>query len=132
MAEAWLNHLCGESFVAESAGLEPGKLNPFVVKTMAEVGIDISQHKTKSVDDVLKAGKSFAYVVTVYDQEAAERCSIFPGKSVRIHWSFPDPSAVRGSDDEKLAKSREVRDAIKQHIMNWCDEYCVAGATATN
>jgi len=130
MAEAWLNHLCGESFAAESAGLEPGKLNSFVVQAMEEIGIDISHHKTKSVDDMLKSGKSFAYVATVCDQEAAERCPIFPGKSVRIHWSFPDPSAVRGSDEEQLAKAREVRDAIKQQILNWCEEYCVEDVAA--
>ncbi len=130
MAEAWLNHLCGASFIAESAGLEPGNLNPFVVKAMSEIGIDISHHKTKSVDDLLKSGKSFAYVVTVCDTEAAERCPIFPGKSTRIHWSFPDPSDVRGRDDEKLAKAREVRDAIKEQIQIWCEEHCVVGAAS--
>ena len=132
MAEAWVNHLCGDSFTAESAGLEPGRLNPFVVKAMAEVEIDISRNRTKSVDDILKSGKSFDFVVTVCDKEAAERCPIFPGKSRRIHWSFPDPSSVQGSDNENFTKAREVRDAIKLQIMRWCDEYCVESAAATN
>src|SRR5205085_4369744 len=77
MAEAWLNQLCGESFAAESAGLEPGTLNPLVVEAMGEVGIDISQKKTRAVFDVFKSGKLFASVITVCDETSAERCPIF-------------------------------------------------------
>jgi len=124
MAEAFLNQICGEFFEAQSAGLEPGKLNPIVVEAMQEIGIDISGHQTKEVFDMFKSGRSFAYVVTVCDETSAERCPIFPGVTSRLHWSFADPSSFQGSHEEKLAKTREVRDAIKQKIEQWCEEVC--------
>ena len=124
MAEAWLNYLCGEAFEAESAGLEPGTLNPLVVEAMREVGIDISKKKTQAVFDVFKSGKLFAYVVTVCDEASAEKCPIFPGVTTRLHWSFPDPSALVGSDAEKLTKVREIRDEIRSKVEEWCDEIC--------
>jgi arsenate reductase (thioredoxin) len=126
MAEAWLNHLCGENFAAESAGLEPGKLNPLAVAVMRELGIDISGKKTRAVSDVLKSGQSFSYVVTVCDETSAERCPIFPGVTTRLHWGFPDPAAVTGTDAERLAKVRTIRDAIRSKIETWCAE--VTGA----
>jgi len=112
MAEALLNEVCGEEFQAYSAGLEPGKLNPIVVKAMGELGIDISRNETKAVFDMVKSGKSFAYVITVCDEASAERCPIFPGVTSRLHWSFTDPSSFHGTEEEKLAKTREVRDSI--------------------
>jgi arsenate reductase len=124
MAEAFLNQICGEFFEAHSAGLEPGKLNPIVVEAMQEVGIDISSNKTKAVSDMFKSGKMFAYVITVCDEASAERCPIFPGVTKRLHWSFPDPSSFRGTPEEKLARTREVRDAIKARIESWCAEVC--------
>ena len=126
MAEAFLNHVCGDQFEAHSAGLEPGKLNPIVVEVMQEIGIDISRKNTQAVFDVLKSGKSFAYVITVCDETSAERCPIFPGITTRLHWSFPDPSAFQGSHDQKLARSREIRDTIKSKIEQWCVEMCPA------
>jgi arsenate reductase len=122
MAEAFLNQICGDEFEAHSAGLEPGKLNPTVVEAMQEIGIDISCNKTKAVSDFLKSSELFAYVITVCDETSAERCPIFPGQSTRLHWSFRDPSAFQGA--EKLAKTREVRDAIKEKIEQWCAEVC--------
>jgi arsenate reductase len=122
MAEAFLNQICGNEFEAHSAGIEPGKLNPTVVKVMKEVGIDISGNPTKSVADMLKSSKLFAYVITVCDETSAERCPIFPGVTTRLHWGFPDPSSFQGA--EKLAKTREVRDAIKEKIEQWCAETC--------
>jgi arsenate reductase (thioredoxin) len=122
MAEAWLNHLCGENFAAESAGLEPGKLNPLAVAVMREVGIDISDKKTRAISDVLKSGQSFSYVVTVCDETNAERCPIFPGVTTRLHWGFPDPAAVTGTDEERLVKVRAIRDAIRAKIEAWCTE----------
>src|SRR5262245_8602612 len=113
MAEAFMNDICGEAFEAESAGLEPGTLNSIVVEAMQEIGIDISGNKTKSVFDMFKSGKLFHYAITVCDETSAERCPIFPGITKRLHWSFPDPSSFQGSHDEKLAKTREVRDTIK-------------------
>jgi arsenate reductase len=122
MAEAWLNHIRGEYFAAESAGLEPGTLNPLVVEAMQEVGIDISQKKTQAVFDVFKSGKLFSHAVTVCDETSAEKCPIFPGVTKRLHWSFPDPSVLAGTHDEKLARVREIRDAIRARIENWCEE----------
>jgi arsenate reductase (thioredoxin) len=124
MAEAFLNQVCGDVFEAYSAGLEPGNLNPIVVEAMSEIGIDISGNKTKAVFDIFKSGKMFQYVITVCDETSAERCPIFPGITKRLHWSFPDPSAFPGTHDEKLARTREVRDTIKQKIEEWCSEVC--------
>lgn len=124
MAEAFLNKVCGDEFEAQSAGLEPGKLNPIVVEAMQEVGIDISGNKTKSVFDMFRSGKLFNYAITVCDETSAERCPIFPGITRRLHWSFPDPSALQGTHEEKLAGTREIRDAIKRRIEEWCAETC--------
>jgi arsenate reductase len=129
MAEAFLNQICGDEFEAHSAGLEPGKLNPTVVEVMQEIGIDISGNKTKAVFDYVKSGLMFAYVITVCDEASAERCPIFPGITKRLQWSFPDPSAIQGTHDEKLAKTREVRDTIKHQVKQWCEKVCVAQAT---
>lgn len=129
MAEAFLNQICGEEFEALSAGLEPGKLNPIVVEAMQEIGMDISGNPTKAVFDMFKSGKIFAYVITVCDEASAERCPIFPGVTKRLHWSFPDPSSMQGTREEKLAKTREVRDTIKAKIEAWCAEiYPLAAA----
>ena len=124
MAEAFLNQICGDEFEAHSAGLEPGKLNPIVVEAMQEVGIDISGNKTKAVFDYVKSSKAFAYVITVCDEASAERCPIFPGVTTRLQWGFPDPSGFPGTHEEKLAKTREVRDTIKRKVEAWCEEVC--------
>jgi arsenate reductase (thioredoxin) len=128
MAEAFLNQVCGGEFEAHSAGLEPGKLNPVVVEAMQEIGIDISGNQTKAVLDLFKSGKLFAYVITVCDEASAERCPIFPGVTKRLHWSFPDPSAIQGTHDERLAGTRKIRDTIKAKIEAWCEEVCPAVA----
>jgi arsenate reductase len=124
MAEAWLNHLCGDLFEAQSAGLEPGVLNPFAVEVMAESGIDIAKKKTRSVSDVLESAQQFAYVITVCDESSAEKCPVFPGPVQRLHWSFADPSKVTGTREEKLVRVREIRDQIRAKIDNWCAEVC--------
>jgi arsenate reductase len=124
MAEAWLNQICGEQFDAQSAGLEPGTMNPLVVEAMAEVGIDLSCKGTQGVFDVWKSGQLFAYVVTVCDETSAEKCPIFPGPATRLHWSFPDPSALTGTHPEKLAAVRKIRDEIRAKIEQWCEEIC--------
>lgn len=130
MAEAWLNHICGDFFSAESAGLEPGTLNPFVVRAMQEIGIDISQKKTQAVFDVFKAGKLFSHVVTVCDETSAEKCPVFPGITKRLHWSFADPSALTGNDEEKMAGVRKIREEIRAKVEEWCEEICPRGAAA--
>lgn len=119
MAEAWLNRLYGDHFAAESAGLEPGVLNPYAVRVLQEVGIDITRKETRDVFDVYRSGRLFRYVVTVCDETAAERCPVFPGVAQRIHWSFADPSRVTGSDGEKLAQVRTIRDQIRAQIEAW-------------
>ncbi len=123
MAEALVRHLGGDRFDAESAGLEPGRLNPVVVIAMKEIGIDISRAKTKSVFDLFKRGRGYHYVVTVCDEAGADRCPVFPGMvRERMHWSFEDPAGFSGSEDEKLAKTRELRDAIKTRIEQFLGE----------
>jgi arsenate reductase len=117
IAEAFLNSLGNGRFLAESAGLEPGELNPVVVEAMKENGFDISKNKTKSVFDFYKRGKLFNYVITVCDKNASERCPIFPGMVTRLHWSFDDPASFDGTPSEKLNKTRLVRDSIKERIQ---------------
>lgn len=119
MAEAFLAKLGGGRFAPESAGLEPGRLNPFVVRAMAEVGIDISGNKTKSVFDLFQAGKVYQVVVTVCSKEAAERCPVFPGLSEKLHWPFSDPSALKGSDEEVMAGVRRIRDQIQDAVKEF-------------
>lgn len=122
MAEAFINHLCGDRFIAESAGLEPGVLNPLVVEAMKEIGIDISNNTTKSVFDFYTQGKLYRYVITVCDQTSAEQCPLFPGITARFHWSFEDPSKFTGSHEEQLRQTREVRDRIRLKIEEFCKE----------
>lgn len=120
MAEALLRAAAGDRFDAESAGLEAGNLNPTVVASMKEIGIDISQAKTKTVFDLLKQGRLYQYVVTVCDEANGERCPLFPGLvRDRIHWSFEDPSSFQGTPEEKLARTRVVRDQIKAKIAEF-------------
>jgi len=131
MAEAWLNKLCGENFEAQSAGLEPGRLNPLVVQVMAEAGIDISKKKTQAVFDVFTSGQLFAYVITVCDETSAEKCPIFPGCATRLHWSFRDPSQVEGSETTRLEQVRLIRDQIREKIERWCEEVSAQAASPT-
>ncbi|HOX18263.1 MAG TPA: hypothetical protein PKW82_07385, partial [Spirochaetales bacterium] len=119
MAEAFLKRIGGGRFEVESAGLEPGKLNPFVVRAMAEKGIDISGNGTKSVFDLHAAGRKFDVVVTVCSKDAAERCPIFPGRVERHHWPFDDPSSMKGSDGEIMAGLRRVRDGIEAAVREF-------------
>jgi Protein-tyrosine-phosphatase len=116
MAEAFLKKHGGERFEVESAGLEPGKLNPYVVAAMGEIGIDISHNATKSVFDLAAAGRSYDLVVTVCSKEAAERCPIFPGRHEKLHWPFDDPAAFKGGDEEIMAGVRRVRDEIERAV----------------
>jgi arsenate reductase (thioredoxin) len=124
MAEAFLNEICPDDYVAESAGLEPGELNTLAVAAMSEAGIDISSKQTKAVFDLFKSGKLYSYVVTVCDETSAERCPIFPGQARRLHWSFADPSTLQGSWEERLAQTRRIRDDIRARIVEWCAETC--------
>jgi arsenate reductase len=115
MAEGYLRHVAGDEFEALSAGIEPKGLNLLAVEVMQEIGIDISQQKSKDVREFL--GQAIPYVITVCDN-AKERCPIFPRTFKFLHWSFDDPAAVAGSHDEKLAVFRRVRDEIANRIQH--------------
>lgn len=129
MAEAFLNNLAGDRFQAESAGMEAGVLNPLAVEVMKEEGIDISRNKIKSVFDKYKRGELFSYVVTVCDEANAQTCPIFPGlRTQTLHWSFEDPAAFEGSQEEKLGKTRRVRDAIKEKVLEFIAKQEGAGS----
>lgn len=118
MAEAYLNKYGGGNFIAESAGLEAGNLNPLAVEVMKEDGIDISQNKTKNVFDFSREGRHYQYVVTVCDEASAAKCPVFPGVHKKITWSFTDPSSLTGTREEKLATTRDVRDKIKVAVQD--------------
>lgn len=114
MAEGLLHKLGGDAFEAFSAGSKPaGYVHPLAIKAMGEIGIDISQHRSKSLDEF--AGQQFDHVITVCDN-AREVCPVFPGAANRIHWSFDDPANAQGSDEEKMKVFRRVRDEIQNRI----------------
>jgi arsenate reductase (thioredoxin) len=119
MAEAWCNTLCGDFLEAESAGLEPGDVNPLVVRAMREVGIDISHKGTQDVFELVKSDKLFSFVISVCDRSTAERCPIFAGITTRLDWSFPDPGQLTGTDEDKLSAIRRIRDAIRERVLEW-------------
>jgi arsenate reductase len=119
MAEAFLKQMAGDRFEVESAGLEPGRLNPVVVEVMKEIGIDLSQNKAKSVFDFYKAGKKYDYIITVCDESQAGQCPVFPGGGQKLHWGFDDPAGFNGDHDERLEKTRKVRDEIQRRIEEW-------------
>jgi arsenate reductase len=123
MAEAYLKKFAGDRFEPESAGLEPGTLNPLVVEVMKEEGIDLSGKQTNSVFEFYREGRLYSYVITVCSKEAEERCPIFPGVNRRLHWPFDDPSKFEGSEEQKLEKTRLVRDQIKEKIKEFIAEH---------
>lgn len=125
MAEAFLNKYGNGQFEAESAGLEPGTMNPNVVTVMQEVGIDLSKKGTQGVFDLFRKGTFYNAVVTVCDGASAERCPIFPGVVKRIAWSFEDPSAFKGSQNEILQHTREIRDEIEKAVLTFIKEASV-------
>ncbi|MGB6712193.1 MAG: arsenate reductase ArsC [Candidatus Cybelea sp.] len=124
MAEAFLKSMCPGQLDAQSAGLEPGELDPLAVAVMREIGLDISRNRSKSAFDLFTAGRRFSYVITVCDETSAQRCPIFPAVTQRLHWSFADPASFQGSWDERLALTRVVRDQILDRVAAWCDEVC--------
>lgn len=117
MAEAWLRALGGGRYAVESAGLEPGQINPLVAEVMREVGIDLTGKRTQDVFELYRAGKGYDFVVAVCSKEAADRCPVFPGaRGVRLHWPFDDPAAVTGSHEARLELVRAIRDEIRRKI----------------
>ena len=119
MAEGLLRHLGGKNFAVLSAGTEATRVNPLAIRAMAEIGIDITGQYSKSLTQFL--GQPLDVVITVCDQ-ANESCPLFPGTPTRIHWSFPDPSAVQGTEEERLAAFRQVRIALTDHLLRFIEE----------
>ena len=113
MAEGLMRHDAGDRFEVASAGVEPSRVRPEAIEVMREIGIDISDHRSKSVDEF--AGQDFDYVITVCDN-ANERCPIFPSATKRIHWSFDDPAAVEGDHPTRLNRFRQIRDEIRHRL----------------
>ena len=113
MAEGLLRHDGGECFVVESAGTHPNTVRPEAIAVMRELGIDISAHRSKHVDEF--RGQRFDYVITVCDH-ARESCPVFLGATTRIHQSFEDPAAFDGSESERLVRFRQVRDELRAYL----------------
>lgn len=114
MAEGFLRHLSGDKFDVFSAGVKPTQVNPLAIKVMAEAGVDISRHRSKSAMEFI--GQKFDFVITVCDN-AKQTCAVFPGKYEKIHWSLEDPAETKGTEEEKLAVFRNIRDKIKENII---------------
>ena len=116
MAEGLLRHDAGGQFEVESAGTKPGSVRPEAITVMHELGIDISGHRSKHVNEL--DGDLFDYVITVCDN-AKESCPVFPGAVKRLHHGFEDPAAVNGSDEERLAVFRRVRDELREYLRKF-------------
>jgi arsenate reductase len=116
MAEGFLRAQAGDRFDVASAGTEATRVHPLAIRVMDEVGIDLRGHTSKSLDAFVQA--PWDYVITVCDV-ANERCPVFPGRTIRLHWSFDDPSQATGSDAERLQTFRRVRDEIARAISGW-------------
>ena len=116
MAEGWLKHLAGERFEVMSAGIAPRGLHPLAVEVMREIGIDISRQQSKHVRQFL--GVPVGYVSTACDN-AREHCPVFPGAYIYLHWGLDDPAAAGGSDEQKLAVFRRVRDQIASRVRDF-------------
>jgi arsenate reductase len=113
MAEGMLRDLAGDRFEAFSAGTEATHVRPLAIRAMEEIGVDIASRESKTLDRYL--GEPFDYVITVCD-DANEACPFFPGARERLHWSFEDPSKAKGSEEERLAVFRRVRDGLLEQI----------------
>jgi arsenate reductase len=116
MAEGFLRAMSGDKFQVLSAGVKPTQVNPLAIKVMAEAGVDISEHRSKSAMEFL--GQQFDYVITVCDN-AKKTCPVFPGKYEKIHWDLEDPAEATGTEAERLIVFRKVRDQIKDNIADF-------------
>ncbi|HET9854759.1 MAG TPA: arsenate reductase ArsC [Methylomirabilota bacterium] len=116
MAEGFLRAMAGDRFEAGSAGTEKTSVNPLAIRAMAELGVDLSGHTSKVYEDVASEGWDF--LITVCD-DANERCPWVPGSVKRLHWSFADPSRATGTEEERLAVFRRVRDQIRERLTDW-------------
>ena len=128
MAEGVLRHLAGDRVEAFSAGSKPSAVNPAAIRVMAEIGIDISAHRSKSLMEFIQ--QPFDFVITVCDN-AAETCPVFPGRAQRIHWSFPDPAAVQ-DDEARLAAFRSVRDGLIEQFSQFIKQHGLGEPVQSN
>ena len=119
MAEGLLRHDAGDRFLVESAGTIPSRVRPEAIAVMKELGIDISEHRSKSVGEF--AGREFDYVLTVCDN-AKESCPIFPGRANRLHRNFEDPAAAEGSETARLAVFRRIRDEMRNYLRGFPEQ----------
>jgi len=119
MAEGLLRHEAGDRFQVHSAGIEPSRVRPESIAVMLEIGIDISNHRSKSIDEF--AGQEFDYVITVCDN-ARQSFPVFPGSGRYIHWSIDDPAAAQGSDEERKTIFRRVRDTLGTRIHSFVED----------
>ena len=118
MAEGLFRQAGGDRYEVFSAGTKPSLVRPEAVAVMREIGIDISRHRSKSVDEF--AGQKMDLVITVCDN-AKESCPVFPGTTQRLHWPFEDPAALAGSEEQRLAAFRSIRDQIRARIQRFLD-----------
>lgn len=116
MAEGFLKHLAGDEYEVISAGIETSEVNPLAVESMKQVGVDISNSMPKSVFKEYQAGKTFHYVITLCDEEQADKCPVFPGQTVRLYWNFRDPVTFYGKENEKMEQMVRIRDDIKAGV----------------
>lgn len=122
MAETFLNSLGKGRFHAESAGLEPRETNRMVIRVMREEGYDLEGRQGNSIFEYFKEGRLYDYVVYVCSSEDEGLCPVFPGVRKSLHWPFPDPSKLEGTEDEKLSQVRHIRDQIKAKVETWIHE----------
>jgi len=127
MAEEYLRLYADDLFDVQSAGIEPGSINPIVTRLLLEDGIDITGKETRSVFDLHREGESFDYVIAVCDPEAQELCPIFPAERKRLHWPFPDPSRAQGTEAEKADFVRSIRDRIRSKVAEFVAAYRLTG-----
>jgi len=118
MAEGLLRQRIGDKYDVFSAGTKPTSVRPEAIQVMREIGIDISSQRSKTVDEFVS--QEFTYVITVCDN-ARESCPVFPGRTQRLHWSFEDPAVVQGSEEERTAVFRRIRDQIAGRIKTFVD-----------
>ncbi len=116
MAMTFLNDYGKKLFIAESAGLEKGTLNPYVIKSMAELGYDLSNNETNEVFDYFKQGRTYSFVVKVCDEMNEQRCPIFPGALHEEYWNLPDPAAFTGTEEEISTQVNQIRDEISKRV----------------
>ena len=128
MAEALMNHVCGDMFRAMSAGMHPGKINPLAVTVMAEIGLDISTNQTKDALGLFGREQAFDYIIAVCDLDELRECPTFPGRAERLHWPMPDVGNLAGTEEEKLTQARVVRDRIRTKVEAWREVFCATPA----